>query len=317
MIRRFLLLTSVLLVLALGAYTVYAEPVTLMLDWFPNPDHVPVYVALEKGFFAAGGLEVELQVPADPNDPLKLVAAGRVDFAVSYQPSVIIARSEGLPILTIGVLIEHPLSTIMYLRESKITKPSDFKGKKVGVSVSPLYDALFEAVAEKGGLRKEDYQLINVGFNLTPALLSKQVDAVVGAFKNYEKIQAELEGAQVDILPLEENGVPDFYELVLITSDSHVSKRSKIVDGFMRGLAQGIEFTLTNPDQAFAIFLDKNPDLRDELNKRAFDATLPYFPKGQAQSAEKWIVFQDFMLGRKLIAQKSAVGSLFTNRFVP
>lgn len=315
MSRFFQVLVLVSMVLGLGSHAVQAEPVTLILDWFPNPDHVPLYVAQDKGFFADEGLEVTLQPPSDPNDPLKLVAAGRVEFGISYQPSVIIARSEGLPVTTIGILIEHPLATIMFPKASNISKPADFKGKKIGYSVAPLENVLFEAVAEMGGLKRDDYELINVNFNLTPSLLSKRVDAVVGAFRNFETVQAEMEGLEVDILPLEENGVPDYYELVLITSDKNVSTQHGMVDRLMRAFAKAVEFTRTNPDEALAGFLNMNPNLRDELNTKAFALTLPFFPQDQDQSVKKWKDFQDFMFERKLITEKSAVGSLFTNRF--
>ena len=315
MSRFFLVLALVTMVLGFGTYAAQAETVTLLLDWFPNPDHVPLYVAQDKGFFAEQGLEVNLQAPSDPNDPLKLVAAGRVEFGISYQPSVIIARSEGLPVTTIGILIEHPLATIMFPKASNISKPADFKGKKIGYSVAPLESTLFEAVAEMGGLSRDDYELINVNFNLTPSLLSKRVDAVIGAFRNFETVQAEMEGLEVDILPLEENGVPDYYELVLITSDKYISTQAGVVDRLMQALSKAVEFTLNNPDEALASFLEMNPNLRDELNRKAFALTLPFFPEGQAQSVKKWKDFQDFMFERNLITEKSALGSLFTNRF--
>jgi putative hydroxymethylpyrimidine transport system substrate-binding protein len=165
-----------------------------MLDWFPNPDHAPVYVAKAKGFFAEQGLDVDIMVPADPNDPLKLVAAGKINFAISYQPSVITARSEGLPVVSIGALVQHPLSSILYLKSSGFKTPADLKGKRIGYSVEPLYRVLFEAVAEAAGLQTSDYDIYRVGFNLAPSLLSGKVDAAVGAFRNYEAIQIELEG---------------------------------------------------------------------------------------------------------------------------
>ena len=152
------------------------EKVTCMLDWYPNPDHVPLYLAQSRGLFAAQGLDVDIQVPADPNDPLKLVAAGQVDFAVSYQPSVIMAAAEGLPVVSLGALVQHPLSCILYLEDSGLKTPADFKGRTIGFSVEPLYRVLLETVAETAGLKPGDYQAVRVGFNLTPPLLSGQVD---------------------------------------------------------------------------------------------------------------------------------------------
>lgn len=291
------------------------QRVRLMLDWFPNPDHVPIYVAKEQGIFKQNGLDVEILIPADPNDPLKLTAAGKVEFGINYQPNVIIARSKGLPLISIGALIQHPLSTIMYLKGSGIKEIKDFKGKKIGYSVAPLYEVLFEAVAESSGLKRRDYDLIHVGFNLVPILLSGKVHAVVGAFRNYEKIQVELEGKKVGLFPLEENGVPDFYELIFISHEKMLKKDPKAVRNFMESIKKGIEITLQKPDKAFGIFLEAHSNLRDELNRRSFKATLPFFKGSPSQSVQRWEVMQDFMLSRGLIKKKTELKKLMTTKF--
>lgn len=302
------LFLSLILVAMGGAQAL--ERVKCMLDWFPNPDHVPLYVAREKGYFERQGLDVDLMVPADPNDPLKLVAAGKVDFAISYQPSVIIARSQGLPVVSIGALIQHPLSSILFLRSSGIRTVADLKGKRIGYSVAPLYQVLFETVAEKAGLRPSDYTLHRVGFNLVPPLLTGKVDAVVGAFRNYEAIQIELEGKQVGIFPLEEHGIPDFYELVFITNARKTREDPRMIRRFLAALREGIHKTLSDPRGAFDSFVKANPGLRDEFNRRAFEATLPFFRGSPSQKASKWVVFQRFMLDRGLIRRSSPIEEL-------
>ena len=286
------------------------EKITCMLDWYPNPDHVPLYLAQSEGLFAAQGLEVDLQVPADPNDPLKLVAAGQVDFAVSYQPSVIMAAAEGLPVISLGALVQHPLSCILFLEESGIKTPADFKGRRIGYSVEPLYRVLLEAVAETAGLGKGDYQAIRVGFNLAPPLLTGQVDAVVGAFRNYEAIQVELEGRKIGILSLEEHGVPDFYELVIIANPDRLDKNPELAKKFMTALAAGIDLTMSKPKTSLEAFLKLHPDLRDELNRRSFEATLPFFNGSPAQDPKRWQDLQAFMLKRGLIKQARPVEEL-------
>jgi putative hydroxymethylpyrimidine transport system substrate-binding protein len=281
-----------------------------MLDWFPNPDHAPLYAAQANGFFAEEGLEVDLMVPADPNDPLKLVAAGKVNFAISYQPSVITARSEGLPVVSIGALVQHPLSSILYLESSGFKSPADLKGRRIGYSVEPLYRVLFEAVAEKAGLQASDYEIYRVGFNLAPSLLTGKVDAVVGAFRNYEAIQIELEGKKVGIFPLEEHGIPDFYELVIITHPNEITAHPTRVKAFMRGLTKGIQQTIDDPKACLETFLKLHPDLRDELNRRAFQATLPFFKGSPEQKTSRWVEMQTFMFERGLIRRASPVEEL-------
>jgi putative hydroxymethylpyrimidine transport system substrate-binding protein len=287
--------------------------VTLMLDWFPNADHVPVYVARDKGFFGKEDLDVEILVPADPNDPPKLVAVGKVDFGISYQPSVTIARSQELPIKAIGVLVEHPLSTITFLKESGIRTPADFRGKRVGYSTAPMEVILFEAVAQSAGLSRDDYELINIGFNLTPSLLTKKVDAVVGAYWNYEINELALEGKEAGYFPVEKYGVPDYYELVFIANDATLKKRREVAQRFVRAVEGAIRFTKRHPEDALRIYFQANPNIRKELDSRAFRDTLRVFATTQVQSLEKWKGFLDFALQRGLIRKRLSPETLFEN----
>ena len=289
------------------------QDVTLMLDWFPNADHVPIYAAQEMGLFTKHGLKVDILAPADPSDPLKLVAAGKYPLAVNYQPSVTIARSQGLPVKAIGILVEHPLNTISFLKSSGIKTPSDLKGRKIGYAVGPLDVVLFETIARNAGLKKEDYELINIGFNITPSLLSGRIDAVIGAYWNYEINELALEGKEAGYFPLEKHGVPDFYELVFITNDSVLKAQPKIVVQFMTAMQQAIAWTKANPDKALELYFKANPDVRKELDARAFRATLPVFATTQAQSAQKWEVFAEFALKQGLITKKVESSTLFQN----
>jgi putative hydroxymethylpyrimidine transport system substrate-binding protein len=287
-----------------------ADTVKLMLDWYPNPDHAPLYIAERHGFFKDEGLVVDIMTPADPNDPLKLVAAGKIDLAVSYQPSVHIAAAEGLPVVSIGALVQHPLSSILCLKSSKIEDMADFKGKKIGYSVEPLYRVFFEVMAGEAGLKKSDYETIHVGFNLAPHLLSGKVDGVIGAFRNYEAIQVELAGKNVTVLPLEEIGIPDFYELVIIGRTDLIEQNKASVRSFLKALSRGIDWTLSHPEKSLQVFLNMHPDLDDDLNRRAFNATLPFFIGSPEQSVDRWQTMQDFMVTHGLIDRSVPVEQL-------
>jgi len=292
------------------------DKVTLMLDWFPNPDHVPIYVAKEKGFFEEEGLEIKIQIPADPNDPLKLAALQRVDFAVSYEPNLIMAKARGIPVVSIGILISHPLNTLMFLKKSGIVSPQDLKGKRIGYSVTGFETAILSTIAEKAGLKREDFQLVNVNFNLTPSLLSGQVDAVIGAYRNYEKIQIELQGKEVGMIFPEKHGVPEYYELIFVSGEKKIEKNVEEVKKFIRAIQKALYFTVEHPEEAFNLFTKANPDLENELNRKSFYSTLPFFSRTQIQEREKWEKFQDFLYEKKVIEKKTPVEKLFVNVLV-
>jgi putative hydroxymethylpyrimidine transport system substrate-binding protein len=286
---------------------------TVLLDWFPNADHVPIYAAQQKGIFAKHGLHVELLPPSDPSAPLKLVAAGKYPLAVNYQPSVTIARSQGLPVKSIGVLVEHPLNTISFLKASGIKAPADLKGKTIGYAVAPLDIVLFETIAREAGLAKGDYELINIGFNLTPALLSGKVHAVIGAYWNYEINELALEGHPAGYFPLEQHGVPDFYELLIISNETFLQKEPETAKRFMMAIEEGLAYTKNNPEAALAAYFEANPDVRKELDAKAFEATLPVFATRQEQTLTKWQGFAAYALKNGLIEKPVEASDLFLN----
>jgi len=290
-------------------------PVVFMLDWFPNPDHVPLYAAQQEGYFVQEGLRVALQVPANTDDPLKLAAAGRVDIAVNYEPNIILARAQGLPVRSIGVLIGQPLTTIMFLKSSGIRSPKDLVGRQVGFAVTGFADAMVDEVMRSAGASTTGVRMVNVGFDLVPALLSHKVDAVVGAYRNYERVQIELQGQPVAMFEPERFGVPAFYELVLITSDKALARHREAFQRFVRAVGRGIAFTLKDPDRAFAAYVRANPKMKlnDELNRKSFRVTLPTYARTETQARDQWETFDRWMATHKVIPRAVPVDDLYTN----
>ena len=291
------------------------EEVTLLLDWLPNVDHAPLYVAQENKIFAKHGLSVDLRWGGDPDAPIKLVAAGKAQFAVSYQQSVTIARAseEVLPVKSIGLLVEHPLNTISFLKKSGIKTPADFKGKKIGYTVAPLDVLLFNAIAANAGLSADDYELISIGANIMAPLLSGQIDAVIGPFRNYEINLLKLKGVEADFFALEKHGIPDYYELVIITNDTYLKKHPETSKKLIMAIQEAIKFTKKNPDTALQLFFKANPNANKELEKLAFKDTVDLFATTQIQSADKWEAFANFALEKKLISKAVKVEDLFVN----
>ncbi len=288
-------------------------PVVFMLDWFPNPDHVPLYAALGEGYFTQQGLRVILQVPANTDDPLKLAAVGKVDVAVNYEPSVVLARAQGLPVRSIGILVSQPLTTIMFLKTSGIQSPKDLVGRTVGVSVTGFEDAILDQVVRSEGAAESNLKLVNVGFDIVPALLTHKVDAVVGAYRNVERVQIEMQGQAVGMFEPEKYGVPTYYELVLITNDTAVAQRTPTLRRFVAAVARGLAFTTTHPTEAYQQYIRLNPKLNDAFNRRSFEATVPYFARTQSQSRARWEAFDQWLAARKVIPRPVPVDQLYTN----
>ena len=275
-------LAKILTMLLFVTFTLSAAPVmageklTVLLDWFVNPDHAPLYVALEKGFFAAKGLDVELIAPANPNDPPKLVAAGKADIAVSYQHQHQMQVEQGLPLTRIATLIATPLNCLVVLADGKIKTIADLKGKTIGYSVGGFETALLQAMLEKEGLRLEDVKLVNVNFSLSPSLLSGQVDAVIGAFRNFELNQMAIEKRPGRAFFVEEYGVPAYDELILVARNTAVAdpRLRKFVDA----LEEGVQYLINHPDESWQLFVSHGREnLNDELNRLAWRDTLPRF----------------------------------------
>ncbi len=305
-----ILLVSVILALALltvrpGAAS---EKLTLLLDWFVNPDHAPIFVALEKGYFAEAGLDMEIIAPADPNDPPKLVAAGKADLAVSYQPQLHIQVSEGLPLVRIATLVATPLNTLLVLDDGPIRTLADLKGRSVGYSVGGFEDALLRAMLQPHDIALDDVTLVNVNFSLSPSLLSGQVDAVIGAYRNFELNQMEIEGRPGRAFYIEEHGVPPYDELIVV---AHADRRGDpALRRFVDALERGVQFLVNHSEQSWELFLRGREELDDELNRRAWRDTLPRFAlRPAALDRARYARFAAFLQAQGLIGETPPVST--------
>lgn len=276
------------------------DKITVMLDWFVNPDHAPLIVAQEKGYFKDAGLDVKLVAPADPNDPPKLVAAGKAELAVSYQPQLHVQVAEGLPLIRIGTLVSTPLNSLVVLRDGPIKKITDLKGKKVGFSVGGFEDALLSAMLNKHGLSLKDIELINVNFSLSPSIVAGKVDAVIGAFRNFELNQMDIVNKPGRAFYPEEEGVPPYDELIIVANKAKAAAPAN--RKFMDALEQGMQYLVNHPNESWGLFIGAHKNLNDELNKRAWRDTLPRFAlRPAAIDTKRYARFAEFLLKQRLI----------------
>ena len=314
------LLTAMLLLAACGGGEEKLEKVILALDWFPNADHAGIYAAQAQGFFEDEGLEVELQVPGNPEDPPKFVATGRADFAISYEPDIILAKAEGIPITAVAAIVPVPLNSIQTLKSSGITSPAQLEGKTIGYPGIPANRVYLDTILRNVGVDPSSIVLVDVGFDLSPAMRGRQVDATIGTYWNVEAVLADLENYPVNIMHLEDWGVPIYDELVFVVSEESVKERKDMIHRFLRAVARGHQYAVEHPDEATDAVFDANPEMRRDLIDQGVQLLVPLWagmqPFGQ-MDVEKWEAFVDFLYDNQLIANRPSLDTLLTNEFIP
>lgn len=285
-----------------------AQKLTLMLDWFPNIDHLPIYVAQERGLFKEKGLEVEIISPSETADGLKLAASGNVDLAVSYEPQTIIAASAGLDVRVVGRLVEHPLTTLLFLKDSGIETPKDLEGKKIGYTVPGLMDVMLKAFMTINGV--QNYEAINVGFTIVPSLVAGKVDAVMGPFKTYETVTMAHENLEAGYFELEKWGIPDYEELIFVCGAKTLAKKKESVRGFIQAVEAATLFMREHPEEALQAYLKAVPEADSRTETEAFHLTFPFYAVPGTSDIAAWQRFADFSLEHGLIEKPVKAGDL-------
>ncbi|MBU2959956.1 ABC transporter substrate-binding protein [Citreicella sp. C3M06] len=300
---------------ALAALALLATPaaaqdhMTVMLDWFVNPDHGPIIIAQENGYFAEQGLEVEVIAPADPSDPPKMVAAGQADLAISYQPQLHLQVAEGMPLIRVGTLVATPLNCLLVLEDGPVDALSDLRDRKIGFSVAGVEEALLSAMLGKGGLTLDDVELVNVNWSLSPALMSGQVDAVIGAFRNFELNQMQIEGIAGRCFYPEEEGVPTYDELIYVANPEHMDK--DMIRRFLAATEKATQYIVNHPQQGWEIFAGTSAELQDQLNELAWADTVPRFAlRPEALDAGRYTRFEAFLAEAGLVEGTRPVSRL-------
>jgi putative hydroxymethylpyrimidine transport system substrate-binding protein len=323
---------AALLVLGLAACGEREEPtstgaqperVDLVLDWFPNADHAGIYAAIGGGQFEQAGLHVKPRAPGDVSSPLKLLAAGKADLAVSYEPEVLLARAKGAKVVAIGALVQKPLTSIISIGDKAIREPGELEGAKVGTAGIPYQEAYLETIVKEAGIDPDRVHAINVGSDLLRAMLTKRVDATLGAFWNIEGVELERRHKDPRILRMEKVGVPTYNELVIVAREQDVRARGPLLRRFMRALALGHQAVRDDVGAAVGELVDANPDLDRDLQRAQVKATLPvFFPRDKDkpfgyQDPLAWKAFTQWMLDNDLLASPAGANRAFTNEFLP
>jgi putative hydroxymethylpyrimidine transport system substrate-binding protein len=301
-----------------------AKSFSVMLDWFPNADHAPLYAAIAHGDFRAVGLNVQPVVPAETAEPLKLLAAGRVDMAISYEPQLLLARDQGLKLVSIGALVQRPLTSIIALPEAHVTSIAQLAGKTVGTAGIPYQAAELRSILQQAKLSPASVKEVNVGFNLIAAMLSGKVAATLGGYWNYEAIQLRLMHKHPLVIPVNQAGVPDYDELVLVVRESEARRDGVDLRAFMQALTRGEHQVSANPAAAAALILKANPSLEAKLQQESIEQTLPAAQPAKSsdpfgwQEPTAWATFANWMYSHGLLQHDPNLGlPPFTNEYLP
>jgi putative hydroxymethylpyrimidine transport system substrate-binding protein len=297
------------------------QPVRVVLDYLPNANHVGIYSAQASGEFAKVGLDVELITPTDPSQPLKLLASGGAELAISYEPEVLIARDKGAAILAVGAIAQRPLTSLMSAND-KTVDPRKLEGAKIGTAGLPYQDAFLDQILSAAGVDTTSIKKVDVGFNLVPAMLSRRVDATLGAFWNIEGVQLRLNKKQPRIMPVDRAGIPPYDELVLVARNETVSRNGAMIRRFIGALQRGTKAARANPAAGIKALRAAAPKLSKRDAAATVAATLPIlFPAVRKpfgwQEPSQWQIFADWMKRNELLARPVDSAQAFTNEFLP
>jgi putative hydroxymethylpyrimidine transport system substrate-binding protein len=298
------------------------RPFTLMLDWFPNADHVGLYQALADGDFSRAGLNVHVEVPSNPATPLQLLAAGRVDMAISYEPQVLLARQQGEALVSVAAIVQDPLTSIVSVGSQHIKSVKQLRGKTVGYAGIPYQQAYLDTILTDAHVPVSSVKLVNVGSNLVPAMLSGRVNAVIGAYWNYEAIQLQQLGKHPNVIKVNDVGVPTYDELVLVVRRSELANDSDPLREFVQALARGYESARRDPQAAVANLVRLNPGLDKKFQLAAVKATMPYFfPSNPSdpwgwQNTTQWNAYGQWMLDHHLISNDNVLANPESNEIL-
>ncbi len=297
-------------------------PFTLDLDWYVNPDHAGIYSALDRGFFEQAGLDVQPQVPSDPSAPIKEVAAGRADLAVSYEPEVLLAQERGLDVQAVGAIVDRPLTSMISLPKSGITSAAALDGKTVGTAGIPYQSDYLDTILQTAGLPSSAAREVNVGLNLLPTLIGGKVDAILGGFRNIEGVDLQQRGLDPRIVPVDQLGVPTYDELVLVARRATVDQHPQAIRSFIAALARGTGYAMGHPQEAANAVLTAGKGLDPMQTRAEVDATLPLLagtpgrPYGFMDPGQ-WSAYAAWMAEHDLISSAPRTSDVLTNQLLP
>jgi putative hydroxymethylpyrimidine transport system substrate-binding protein len=331
-LRRIALLPLALVIaLAVTACGTKSEDVTperdklsVAMDWYPNPDHAGFLVAEDQGYFEDAGLDVSLDSPTDPSLPIKLVAAGKADLALSYEPEVLLAREQGLDVVSVASVVDQPLTSMIWLKKSKIKRVANLKGKTISTAGIPYQDAYLKTILARAGLSESDVKQVGVGQGLLPSIVSGRAQATLGPFWNIEGVELKMSGQKPVINPVDQLGVPTYSEMVLVAKGSEVADDPDPIRLFIAALSRGTRYATEHPNETTQVVLGANDALKPDVTDAQVKATLPLLNQAGAgnrpfgyQDTAKWQAFINWMVQQDVLSQPARAVDALSNDLLP
>jgi putative hydroxymethylpyrimidine transport system substrate-binding protein len=290
---------------------------SLTLDFYPNPDHAGIYMAQKLGYFEDAGLDVSIATPSDPAAPIKLVAAGRTDLAISYEPEVVLAQQQGLDVVAIGAVVDKPLTSMIWLKKSGIGGIGGLRGKTIATAGIPYQDAYLKTILARANLSPDDVKAVNVGFGLLPAIIGGRAEAMLGGFSNVEGVDLRMRGKEPVVTPVDKLGVPTYDELVMVAQRGRLEEDSEPYRLFLAALARGTAAAVKSPGAATKAVLEANQGLEPKLTRAEVEATLPVLSGSERMNTGQWGDFIAWMHENGLIPSQLSPSQVMTDDYVP
>ncbi|HZU14415.1 MAG TPA: ABC transporter substrate-binding protein [Chloroflexota bacterium] len=304
---------------AVAPETAPPRPATIMLDWTINSDHGGLYTAIQRGYFARNHIAAAPKVPSSSTSQIQLVAAGQANFGISYETDLLAARAQHIPVRSVMCIMQHPLNTVMALKSSGITRPRQLAGKTIGMAGSPSDIPIVSAVMRHDGASIKEARMVNVGYNLLPALLSRRVDAVVGVYWTWEAIQARMKGYPVNVMRVERWGVPNYCELVLVASERTIRAQPIFVREVVQSLQQGYADAAAHPLAAWTALHRADAALSRPLVLRSLELLGPVETDATTvgyQDPRQWEAYAAWLWANHMISRPVAADVAYTNQFL-
>ncbi|CDZ75967.1 Putative thiamine biosynthesis protein [Legionella massiliensis] len=290
---------------------------TLLLNWYANPYHTPIFAAQALGYYQDEGIKLAILEPTDPSDVTEIVGLAKVDFGVKAMIHTVAARAKGYAVKSIGTLLDEPPTGLIALKRSGIKSFHDIVGKRVGY-IGEFGKKIIDDLANLAGIESGSYETVRIGMNLTDAILHDRVDTGIG-FINFQRVELEALAGDTEFLRLDQLaglGCCCFCSIQFIVPEA-ILKQPELIRGFLRATQRGAAFTTEAPDEAYELLCMQKPQLRTETYRKIFVRTLPFFSRTLLNIERDWEKVGRYTRHLSITDKQFAVKECYSNDFLP